>query len=392
MVDELLDVVRRISQSGTAVVVVEQSVNVALTIAHRAYFMEKGEVRYSGPTADLLDKPDLVRAVYLAGAGQTLSTSVNGRAGAEVRAPSVSPLVGSAAARLHTLHPDSTDSTPALSVSELSVSFGGIAAVDRVTLDFAPREIVGVVGPNGAGKTTLFDLISGFLPATSGSVELNGRDVTALGASERARSGLGRSFQDSRLFDSLTVAETLAVALERWIDVTDPLSEVFRLPRQRLTERAVAERVDELIDVFGLGSFHAKLLRELSTGSRRIVDLACVVAHGPSVVLLDEPSSGIAQREAEALVPLLLSLRDHLDATLLVVEHDLNLVATVSDRLVALDQGRVVVTGSSAEVLEHPEVVAAYLGTGDTARARSGARESTEPTDRVPSTVQGAST
>jgi len=285
-----------------------------------------------------------------------------------------------------------TPSGPALSVSELTVFFGGIAAVDDVSLDFAPREIVGLIGPNGAGKTTLFDLISGFLPATRGRVELAGRDVTNLGAAERARLGLGRSFQDSRLFDSLTVAETLAVALERWIDVGDPLNAVFRLPMQQVSERAVEERVDELIDLFGLGSFRSKLLRELSTGSRRIVDLACVVAHGPSVVLLDEPSSGIAQREAEALAPLLLRLRDHLDATLLVVEHDLSLVSTVSDRLVALDQGRVVVTGSAVEVLEHPEVIAAYLGTGDTARARSGARVTVPAATPDPTDVEGVST
>ncbi len=118
--------------------------------------------------------------------------------------------------------------------------------------------------------------------------------------------------------------------------------------------------------MFGLESFRHKLLRELSTGSRRVVDLACVIAHAPSVVLLDEPSSGIAQREAEALVPLLGRIRDHLDATLLVVEHDLGLVSAVADRMVAMDQGHVVTVGTPAEVLEHPEVVSAYLGTGTT--------------------------
>jgi branched-chain amino acid transport system ATP-binding protein len=399
VVEQLLEVVRAIRDQGTTIIVVEQSVNVALTIADRAYFMEKGEVRYSGPTADLLDRPDLVRSVYLASAGRDLGDG-NGHAPAATAAgeataaepvalaiPAKPVLADSAPAP----NGSATPAGPALAVSELTVFFGGIAAVDDVSLEFAPREIVGLIGPNGAGKTTLFDLISGFLPATRGRVELAGRNVTNLGAAERARLGLGRSFQDSRLFDSLTVAETLAVALERFIDVGDPLNAIFRLPMQQVSERAVEERVDELIDLFGLGSFRSKLLRELSTGSRRIVDLACVVAHGPSVVLLDEPSSGIAQREAEALAPLLLRLRDHLDATLLVVEHDLSLVSTVSDRLVALDQGRVVVTGSAVEVLEHPEVIAAYLGTGDTARARSGARVSV-PAAPDPTDVEGVST
>jgi branched-chain amino acid transport system ATP-binding protein len=399
VVEQLLEVVRAIRDQGTTVIVVEQSVNVALTIADRAYFMEKGEVRYSGPTADLLDRPDLVRSVYLASAGRDLGG--NGHAPtATAETPDGTdvglvippkPAVTEKPAPNGSAH--ATEPVgPALAVRELTVFFGGIAAVDDVTLEFAPREIVGVIGPNGAGKTTLFDLISGFIPPTRGQVELGGRKVSDLGAAERARLGLGRSFQDSRLFESLTVAETLAVALERWIDVGDPLNAVFRLPLQQVSERAVEERVDELIELFGLGSFRSKLLRELSTGSRRIVDLACVVAHGPSVVLLDEPSSGIAQREAEALAPLLLRLRDHLDATLLVVEHDLSLVSSVSDRLVALDQGRVVVTGSSVEVLEHPDVVAAYLGRGDTARARSGTRVPAGGPTPAPTDVEGAST
>lgn len=355
VVDQLLDVVRQIRDGGTTVIVVEQSVNVALQLADRAYFMEKGEVRFSGATADLLAQPELVRSVYLAGAGKGLS--------------STRPSVGSDAEGADS----SSRAVPALEVRDLSVSFGGIAAVDGVSLTFGGGEIVGLIGPNGAGKTTLFDLISALTPADRGEVVLAGRDVTRMAASSRARAGLGRSFQDSRLFESLTVAETIAVSLERWIQVGDPLSAAFRLPGLKLTEAAVAERVGELIDLFGLGAFRSKLLGELSTGSRRVVDLACVVAHAPSVVLLDEPSSGIAQREAEALGPLLLRLRDHLDATLLVVEHDLGLVTSVASRLVAMDQGRVVADGSADDVLNHPEVVAAYLGTGTTARNRSGA-------------------
>ncbi|WP_421121944.1 ATP-binding cassette domain-containing protein [Aquihabitans daechungensis] len=122
--------------------------------------------------------------------------------------------------------------------------------------------------------------------------------------------------------------------------------------------------------MFGLGAFHDKRLSELSTGSRRMVDLACTVAHQPTVVLLDEPSSGIAQREAEALGPVLLGLRDRLGAALLVIEHDISLISSISDRLIALDQGAVVTSGAPAAVLEHPQVVASYLGSG-TARRRS---------------------
>ncbi len=362
IVDQLLDVVRMVRDRGTTIVLVEQSVNVALSIADRAYFMEKGEIRYSGPTAELLERPDLVRSVYLASAGANLG--------------------GSEAS------PRATQSETSLAVSHLRVAFGGIAAVDDVSLNFSAGEIVGVIGPNGAGKTTLFDAISGFTAVDAGTIHFGGRDITRWSPARRARVGLGRSFQDSRLFDSLSVAETLSVALERWVAGGDPINGAFRLPAHQLIEVAIADRVDELIDMFGLGNFRHKLLRELSTGSRRVVDLACVVAHGPSVVLLDEPSSGIAQREAEALAPLLTKLRDHLNATLLVVEHDLGLISTVSNRLVAMDQGCLVTQGPPSEVLEHPDVVAAYLGTGTTARTRSNV---TATTTAGTSTVEGAS-
>jgi branched-chain amino acid transport system ATP-binding protein len=217
----------------------------------------------------------------------------------------------------------------------------------------------------------VLDLISGFLPADAGRVLLHGHAIDDRSPATRSRAGLGRSFQDAQLFGGLTVADTIAVSLERWIQVGDPISAAFRLPPAQSTEAAVTGRVDELIDLFGLGAFRAKLVRELSTGSRRLVDLACVLAHAPSVILLDEPSSGIAQRETEALAPLLHRLRDQLGASLVIVEHDMSLITAVADRLVALDQGRVVASGPPAEVLAHPEVVAAYLGDARNQPSRS---------------------
>jgi branched-chain amino acid transport system ATP-binding protein len=231
---------------------------------------------------------------------------------------------------------------------------------------------VGVIGPNGAGKTTLFDVISGFLRPDTGKVELNGVDVTDRTPAVRARLGLGRSFQDSQLFAGLTVREALGVSLERFVDVGDPFNAMLRLPAQVRTEAAVATRVNDLLEMFNLDRYADNLVSELSTGSRRLVDLAAVVAHQPSLVLLDEPSSGVAQREVEAMIGLLRNVRDQLDATLLVVEHDIAFIAELADRLVALDRGVVIAAGEPRAVLEARVVGEAFLGTDPLARARSG--------------------
>lgn len=170
----------------------------------------------------------------------------------------------------------------------------------------------------------------------------------------------------------MTVRDTLAVALERFVDVADPLNAVLRTPAQQRTEAAVADRVDELVELFGLGRFATSCISELSTGSRRLVDLAGVVAHRPTVVLLDEPTSGIAQREVEAMGELLHRVRTELDATLVVVEHDIAFVAGLADTLVAMDRGTVLAAGAPSAVLDRDDVVEAFLGTSAVVRQRSG--------------------
>ena len=220
--------------------------------------------------------------------------------------------------------------------------------------------------------------IRGLTKRHGAHVVLDGVDVSELAPHRRAALGLGRSFQDSRLFPSLTVEDTLLVALERWLDVRDPFNAALRMPAFVDSELAARHRVDELIDLLGLEAFRSKFIGELSTGSRRVVDLGCVLAHGPSVVLLDEPSSGIAQREAEALGPLLLRIRDALQASIVVIEHDMNLISSVSDRLLALDQGQFVTEGPPAEVLVHPDVITSYLG-GDSAVIGRSAASHPEP-------------
>ena len=359
IVGQLLPIVQRVADQGTAVILVEQSVNVALTVAERAYFMERGTIRFSGPTSELLDRKDLLRSVFLSGAAASETPH------AMVTATSV---------QADDVDTDDVDAAPLLKVTEVSVAFGGNRAVNGTTFTVRPHEIVGMIGPNGAGKTTVFDLISGFVPVDSGRIELQGRDITNLGASERAGAGLGRSFQDARLFPDMTVRETLAVALERWVNSRSALSAALRLPAVYDDEERTALRVQELIELMNLGDYQNSFVRELSTGTRRVVDLACIAAHRPVMVLLDEPSSGIAQREVEALAPVLRRLRDEMGASLLVIEHDIPLISSISDRLVALDQGAVLTEGPPADVLSHPDVIESYLGNNAAARERSGTR------------------
>jgi branched-chain amino acid transport system ATP-binding protein len=255
-----------------------------------------------------------------------------------------------------------------------------VVAVDDVDLRVGAGQILGIIGSNGAGKTTLFDLCSGFLPADTGHVMLDGLDVTLLGAPARAERGLGRSFQDARLFPSMTVTETLATALERHVDVREPMACAFRVGAVVESERDVAERVEELLETMSLQRYRDAFVSELSTGTRRIVELACAIAHEPSVLLLDEPSSGIAQRETEALGQLLLQLRDRTGASLAVIEHDIPLISSIADELVCLHLGRVIASGPPGDVLRDPEVVSSYLGTSELAIERSGGRKSrTQP-------------
>jgi ABC-type branched-subunit amino acid transport system ATPase component len=252
------------------------------------------------------------------------------------------------------------------------VSYGSFQVLHQVSVDVGQAEIVGLIGPNGAGKTTLFDALSGFVPS-EGKVWVDRREVTALPPHRRARAGLGRSFQDARLYHSLTVFDTLKVAAETRVRPAPVLLAMAGAPWARRAEQEAADLATEQLDALGLQSFRDKLVRELSTGTRRIVDLACLLLQGPAVVLLDEPSSGIAQKEVEALRPLLLSLRDRTGCSIVLIEHDMPLLLGLADRVYALETGRVIAEGPPDVVVHDPEVVRSYLGTDATAIERSGA-------------------
>jgi branched-chain amino acid transport system ATP-binding protein len=255
---------------------------------------------------------------------------------------------------------------------DISVAFGGIRAVNAVSFSVHQGQIIGMIGPNGAGKTTIFDIISGFVEPDGGEVLLYGDTMSGLTPDDRARLGLHRSFQDARLFPSLTVAENVAVALERHVEARSTTMAALHLPGVKRSEAKLARRVDRLVDLLNLGDFRDKFVRELSTGSRRLVDLACVMAADPRVLLLDEPSAGIAQKEAEELGPLLQRIKYETGATMLIIEHDMPLIMSVSDELLALEVGTVITRGLPQAVVANEQVIASYLGTSEEAINRSG--------------------
>jgi ABC-type branched-subunit amino acid transport system ATPase component len=263
----------------------------------------------------------------------------------------------------------------------IGVRYGGVRALDDVSLDVADGEVLGLIGPNGAGKTTMFECIAGFNRPATGRILFDGEDVTSTSPEQRAERGLIRSFQDARLFDSLTVFQTVLLAQEKQRP-SHVLSDVFSLPSTRRAEREKAEVAGSLIETMGLGRYRDKLVAELSTGTRRITELACVLALGPRLLLLDEPSSGIAQREVEALGQLLRRIKSTTGCTMLIIEHDMPLILGLADRIVALDSGRFLAEGSPTEIVQHPDVVRSYLGTTAETIHRSGTGHQPGPARR----------
>jgi len=246
-----------------------------------------------------------------------------------------------------------------LRADALCKNFGGVRAVDHVSLEVRAGEILGIIGPNGAGKTTFFELLGGFSGVDGGTITYRGRDITHTSPEARAADGLIRSFQDAALFPSMTVLEVVMLALERSAP-TPFVTTVSGLGGR--ADRRKAARADELLAALGLLSYRDTRIAALSTGTRRITELGCLVALEPTLLLLDEPTSGIAQRESEALGDVLRGIRAELDLTMVVIEHDIPMLMGLSDRVMAMESGRVVALGAPEEVQRDPAVVTSYLG------------------------------
>ena len=254
------------------------------------------------------------------------------------------------------------------------VRFGGIVALDEPHVVVRAGEVVGLIGPNGAGKTTLMNVISGVLTPERGSVRLFGNEVVDLPADLRTGYGLARSFQDATLFAGLTVTQTVQVALAHRHKV-GVISTMLAAPWVRATERRTRREASAIVARLGLTPWADALVSDLSTGTRRICDLAAQVAAGPRLLLLDEPTAGVAQREAEAFGPLIRRLREELDCAILIIEHDMPLLMNVCDRVYAMESGRVIAEGTPEEIREDPRVIASYLGTEEAAISRSHSSE-----------------
>ena len=266
------------------------------------------------------------------------------------------------------------DSTElALCARGVTVRFGGRVAVAEADIEIAAGETVGLIGTNGAGKTTFMNAVGGFV-ACEGNILLYGEPIHGLSPSQRARQGLGRTFQTATLFPELTVRETVLVAASGRHD-TSITAAVVGAPASSRRERALRSHVAELIDFLGLGRYADVHISDLSTGTRRIVEFAGLLAGDAKMLCLDEPTAGIAQREAEAFGPLIAEIRRHLGAAVLVVEHDMALIMSISDRVYCLEAGAIIAQGTPQEIRTNDLVVASYLGQNTNAINRSNSQD-----------------
>lgn len=331
VVDKIVTVLNRLRSEGLIVVSVEQSPATASRLADRVLTMARGRI-LSAERAD---------------AKASARTLVSATADIGQRRAAVSEVA-----------------TPALRVESVSKNFGGVRAVSDVSLEVSTGEFLGIIGANGAGKTTLLDILSGFLVPDTGRVEMLGVDVTTWSPDRRAELGVARVFQHARLFPNLSVRETVAVGLSRLSPVREPIAHILHLPAASRSEAWVFERVDGVLERLGLSDERDTPIRELSTGTRRAVEIGCVIANEPELLFLDEPTAGIGARETADLANVLVNLHRSSGATFVMIEHDVELIARLSDRLICMDLGEVIADGDPQSVLCDDTVLDAYLGPG----------------------------
>jgi branched-chain amino acid transport system ATP-binding protein len=255
-----------------------------------------------------------------------------------------------------------TSPATVLEASGIGKRFGGVTALDDVSISVAAGEVCGVIGPNGAGKTTLFDVLSGVQPATTGRVIYQGKDITRRTATWRARHGLKRTFQKQQPFSHLTVEDNLMVAVEWRGGGGGVLADLVRFPLRAKRERSRREAARTALATFGLESMARERAGRLTIGQIRLLEMARAVVDNPQVLLLDEPTSGLDEHEIDYLATALERIRSEQATAVLLVEHDMAFVMRECSRVVVLNLGRRLAEGSPDEIRRHPEVAAAYLG------------------------------
>ncbi len=248
-----------------------------------------------------------------------------------------------------------------LTAEAVSVHFGGVKAVQDVSFSVEPGEVFSIVGPNGAGKTTLFNLISRIYDVTHGQIVFDGEDITAIPTHHVAELGIARTFQNTELFERETVLNNLLIGchIHRRSNL---ISDLFFLPSVRRQELEFRNAVEDVIDLLDLQSYREQVIANLPYGVRKMVEIARALCLKPKLLLLDEPSSGLNPEETEDLSFWIEDINEELDITVLMVEHDMNLVAQASNRVMALADGQLLTIGTPQEVQSHPEVLRAYLG------------------------------
>ena len=246
--------------------------------------------------------------------------------------------------------------TPSLETRGLAIRFGGHVAVDHVSCAFHPGELTAIVGPNGAGKTTYFNLISGQLRATDGAVLIDGRDITRLGPAERARLGLGRAFQLTNLFPRLSVNENVRLAVQAHAGIHYDMRRPWRASRDLM------RRADAVLDSVGLSGRRGALAAALSHGDQRKLEVAMMMALEPKVYMFDEPTAGMSVDEVPVVLDLIARLKADRSKTILLVEHKMDVVRSLADRIVVLTNGQLAADGEPAAVIASPIVQEAYLG------------------------------
>ena len=248
-----------------------------------------------------------------------------------------------------------------LEVSNLSISFGGLKAVSEFNLTIKKGQLYGLIGPNGAGKTTVFNMLTGVYKADTGSIILDGTNITKMSTIEANRAGIARTFQNIRLFKELSVIDNVKVGLHNHHSYST-FEGVFRLPKYFKVEKEIEERALELLNVMGLEEERDVIASNLPYGKQRKLEIARALATDPKLLLLDEPAAGMNPNETQELMDTIRFVREHFDMTVLLIEHDMKLVGGICEELTVLNFGQVLIQGETSAVLKDPTVITAYLG------------------------------